>query len=535
MPARGAAACALLAGLAAAAPQGGKFPVATTVGLESSVGMASDGVNFLVGLNGDATGAGAVGAQLVSGSGSLIGPLVSTGRQGSAPVVGYGGGRYLLVWGDTAVYPNRQVYGQLVDGSGGAVGGPFPISENWAFFDRAGVAFDGQRFLVTYYWEVDPANDLSFVCAKFVTPAGVVGPRLVISSGFGHQGLNNVAFDGSNYLVVWCDDVNDTDVIGRRINTAGVVQGSEIPIDVDTERSDNPLTVAFDGANYLVLWTDEIVGGRGWDVYGQLLTPAGALQGGVIAVCEADGHQLLPMVATDGATWFATWTDMRNDANGNSQCDALEGTCLDVYGRQIGPVGTWMGEEWPMVVQAGDQFASPIARGGASYLLAWCDGTLNPNPPSGGDVHGVLLPTAGFPQTYCTAKLNSQGCAPFVAFAGIPGVSDPDPFEVGAVQVINNKNGILFYGLAPNNLPFQGGFLCVQPPIKRTPVQSSGGNPPPNDCSGTFSFNFNAQIQGGADPGLVPGTSVYDQYWYRDPQSPSTTGLTDAVGFDILP
>ena len=27
----------------------------------------------------------------------------------------------------------------------------------------------------------------------------------------------------------------------------------------------------------------------------------------------------------------------------------------------------------------------------------------------------------------------------------------------------------------PANLPFQGGILCVQPPLKRGPVQSSGG------------------------------------------------------------
>ena len=138
------------------------------------------------------------------------------------------------------------------------------------------------------------------------------------------------------------------------------------------------------------------------------------------------------------------------------------------------------------------------------------------------------------PGTYCTAKVNSQGCTPLIGSSGTPSASDPTPFDVTASMVINNKNGILFYGLnGPNNLPFQGGWLCVQPPLKRTPIQNSGGNPPPDDCSGTYTFDFNAWLQGGSDPGVGPGVQVHGQYWQRDPQSPSTTGLTDAIAFAV--
>lgn len=140
------------------------------------------------------------------------------------------------------------------------------------------------------------------------------------------------------------------------------------------------------------------------------------------------------------------------------------------------------------------------------------------------------------PMLYCTAKVNSLSCTPSIGFSGSPSATAWDPFEITATQVINNKNGIFFYGTSgPNGAPFQGGFLCVQPPIKRTPLQGSGGNPPPNDCSGTFSFDFNAWIQSGSDSTLAPGVQVNGQYWYRDPQSPSTTGLTDAIEFLICP
>ncbi len=77
--------------------------------------------------------------------------------------------------------------------------------------------------------------------------------------------------------------------------------------------------------------------------------------------------------------------------------------------------------------------------------------------------------------------------------------------------------------------------MCVRLPLRRTVVLNSGGNPPPNDCSGTFAFDFNAWIQGGFDPLLLPGVLVFAQTWSRDPASASTTSLTDAVMFAIRP
>jgi hypothetical protein len=137
--------------------------------------------------------------------------------------------------------------------------------------------------------------------------------------------------------------------------------------------------------------------------------------------------------------------------------------------------------------------------------------------------------------TYCIAKTSSQGCAPAVTLSGTPSASSSSPFLVGAQQVINNKNGILFYGFAPYNVPFQGGTLCVTGVVRRTPAQWSGGNGGADDCSGSFSYDFNARIQSGADPLLTVGEQVFAQYWYRDPASSSGSGLSDAAQFTIQP
>ncbi len=138
---------------------------------------------------------------------------------------------------------------------------------------------------------------------------------------------------------------------------------------------------------------------------------------------------------------------------------------------------------------------------------------------------------------HCTAKVNSNGCTPAIGYSGAPSTSSSAPFFVSATNELNGKTGLLFYGAGAAVLPFQGGTLCVQPPIVRTPQQDSGGNPPPaNDCSGTYSFDFNAWIQSGVDPALVTGVLVDTQYWARDPLDPAGfgTSLSDALEFTIL-
>jgi len=137
--------------------------------------------------------------------------------------------------------------------------------------------------------------------------------------------------------------------------------------------------------------------------------------------------------------------------------------------------------------------------------------------------------------TYCTAKVNSLGCTPAIAVTGVASYTSASPCIVSASNVISDRSGLLFYGFGPNNTPFQGGFLCVATPTIRTLIQTSGGTPGGADCSGAFAFDLNAHIQSHVDPNLYPGRNVHSQYWSRDPQSASTTNLTNAAQVTICP
>jgi hypothetical protein len=119
-------------------------------------------------------------------------------------------------------------------------------------------------------------------------------------------------------------------------------------------------------------------------------------------------------------------------------------------------------------------------------------------------------------------------------WTGGASVSSALPFDVRARNVLDHKLGLLAYGYGASNAPFQGGTLCVEAPLTRTPAQDSGGSGAGN-CSGVYGFDFNALIQSGADPELVAGVQVFAQYWSRDPQASFTTGLTDALRFYVQP
>ena len=146
--------------------------------------------------------------------------------------------------------------------------------------------------------------------------------------------------------------------------------------------------------------------------------------------------------------------------------------------------------------------------------------------------------------SYCVSKLNSVGCLPAISAIGVPQASAFAGFVVRGSNVRNNKSGLLFYGVnGRSSFPFQGGFLCVKSPVKRTPSRSSGGSAAPlNDCSGVFEIDMTAFARGFYGGTPLPalgqaGTLVDCQWWGRDPgfPAPNNVTLTDGLEYSITP
>ena len=178
-------------------------------------------------------------------------------------------------------------------------------------------------------------------------------------------------------------------------------------------------------------------------------------------------------------------------------------------------------------------FGSGVALDGERALVAaYEDDSLATGNNTGAVYAYRLEPMVA---SYCTAKVNSQGCAPAITWSGLPLLATATPFEIVATNVLNQQNGLLFYGYASASVPFQGGTLCVALPLLRTALRNSGGSLGAPNCSGSYALDFKAHMASGVDPELFAGAEVFAQWWCRDPSAASTTGLTDALHFHVRP
>ncbi len=261
--------------------------------------------------------------------------------------------------------------------------------------------------------------------------------------------------------------------------------------------------------------------------------------GGAAGSADVDGGptQLLSPVidATGGAVLirYAAW--LYNDDGDDSLTVAVSnnGGSTWVNARSyLGLRGGWFEDTFEL-----GAFVAPTANVRLRFSVA--DNPNNSITEAAVDSISVVTVGGGGLCTpvinYCTGKINSQLCVPTMTFTGVPSAGEAVPFNVSAVNVLNQKSSILFYGFGPIAAPFQGGTLCVQTPVRRTPLVNSGGTAGADNCTGAPVFNFNTVIQGGGDPLLGAGAQVWAQWYYRDAADVNGVGLSDGLTFVICP
>ena len=191
--------------------------------------------------------------------------------------------------------------------------------------------------------------------------------------------------------------------------------------------------------------------------------------------------------------------------------------------------------------QPGDRMGDAVGWGGFVNQDGYADPfgcAPKSNTPSTGGWVRTSLGNAPAPTFYCTAKVNSAGCTPYISYTGAPAVSvSANYFKVIATNVLENKAGIMIWSTSAASTPFYGGTLCVKAPIKRTPVQTASTQTlwPTLPCKGFYEFNFNEAYR--SSQGIGAGDTVYMQYWSRDSgfAAPNSIGLTGGLQVLVHP
>jgi hypothetical protein len=172
----------------------------------------------------------------------------------------------------------------------------------------------------------------------------------------------------------------------------------------------------------------------------------------------------------------------------------------------------------------GELAPPPVVQG---YRVAWFDVGYDYNIE-------LLTPIAS---SYCTAGTSTNGCVPSISALGYPSASATSGFTIATTQLEGQKQGLFFYSLTGRHSGAWGeSLLCVKAPTQRTPAMFSGGTA--GQCDGSLSFDWLDYVATHPAALGVPfasGMQVGIQTWYRDPPSPKTTNLSDALEFIVAP
>ncbi len=383
--------------------------VSTAAGFQGSPAVTFDGTNYFVvwsdsrGGNGDIFGARVTRYGVVLDTSGLA--LVVDVAEQAAPAVVYDGANILIVWEDTRSDPFGDIYGAritsegaMLDSSGFAISG----ATNWQ--GSPAVALGDTNVLVV--WHDARTSSFTDVYGARVTSAGeVLDPAGIgIFTVDNYQWFPRVAFDGTNYLVVWQDEHGHGLIYGGRVGSDGsVLDPQGFPVGAAEDMA-SP-AVAFDGTHSVVVWNDVRTGPADMNVYGTRISGDGIiLDPQSIAVSTAATSQERPSLAFDGAEFLAVWDetrDYRRDVRGIRLTPG--GVPLDTLGIRISPPG-------------GEQSHPATAFGASDFLVVWEEGMNRDRDVRGARVSpaGVVLDSASF----LVAGRPWEQCAPAAASDG---------------------------------------------------------------------------------------------------------------------
>lgn len=222
------------------------------------------------------------------------------------------------------------------------------------------VAFNGTDYLVVWSdWRYAPDQEIA---ARRVTPQGVALDTSIFVGNAGNisEVYPAIAFDGNRCLVVWNRYTVPSRVEGRFLNGLGRPEGPIIGITTTLLSPWPNPKIAFDGTNYLVIFTDKPGGSN--DVYGQLISPAGNLVGSRISIATGSPNQSFADVVWDRHCYVVVWT---------------EDSCY-VKGQRVAANGQLIGSNFSISnTTSTTRFRPTIAAANTNYLVAWEQGVLN--------------------------------------------------------------------------------------------------------------------------------------------------------------
>jgi hypothetical protein len=482
------------------------IPISTAGAQQSSPSVAFDGTNYLVvwednrndsygdlyGTRVDTSG------RILDSAGILI--SLASGMQRD-PAVVFGGLYYLVVWMDCRA--GCDVYGARVSPDGTVLDpGGEPISAASGDQARPHVAFDGTNYFVV--WSDERSGEDDIYGTRVAQTGAILDPLGVpICTAPDDQRAPSVAFCGPDYLVVWMDiDSDKWDIYGARVNAFGVVMDpAGIAISTAPDWQSDP-SVAFDGENFFVVWDDRRAGWDSTGIYGARVDISGAvLDTEGIVVCNTSGDQEYPAMGFDGTNHLVVWKD-----------DCSGGVC----GSRVMPSGVILDTSgFPVSTAAHSQWFPSAAFNGADYLIAWGDFR------GGGGVYGTRVDSSGVVLDPTGIAISTEARPNY--FWGTSVASDGNNYLVVWQDARNGEDNLDVYAARVSS----SGAVLDEIPISTLPGWQFG-------VSAAFGVNNYFVVWSDESARGIQGTRVTPSGAVLDPGgiAVASSGMSPSIAFD---
>lgn len=338
-----------------------------------SPSIAFDGTNYLVVWHDDRNGVdyGIYGAR-VAQTGEVLDPrgivISDTIRDQSYPSVSFNGVEYFVVWQDYRNGADYDIYGARVQTSGDVLDpSGIPVSAKSTRERYPNLASDGTNYLVVWeddVWGGSPLYEDYDITAARVDPFGnVLDPLgITVCDDTLWQRFPSVVFGLDNYLVVWDDGSRkNADIWAARIDTSGNVLDTSGVVVCSTSYLERSPAVGFDGRNYLVIW-EHWWDSQEVDILGARMDTSGTVIDSTPAlVCTLAYRQRHPKLAFGDSTYLVVW---RHGRDGD-----ICGATVDTLGR----VSPWWIDSVAITDARGWQRSPAVAFDGTNHFVVWGD------------------------------------------------------------------------------------------------------------------------------------------------------------------
>lgn len=219
------------------------------------------------------------------------------------PDVAFDNSNYMVVWSDYRISNRVHIYGArvtpegtVIDPNGILIG---PDTETLQF--EPSITFTGTRFFVV--WSHHSASFA--VAGRFVNCDGSLGDTIRIANIVDEAYKTDVAYDGSNFLVVWTQYPGF--LKGQRVSNDGTLMGTPfiIATNVTTLGSGS---LCFDGNNYMVVYT--MRNGDIYEVWGRQYDTSGNPLGPAFIISNPANSSYDSYIVAGDTNYLNVWTHM---------------------------------------------------------------------------------------------------------------------------------------------------------------------------------------------------------------------------------